>query len=327
MGSGAIGPAPLTDHDRTLIEKCEAAVRDGIALERWCRAGGGDRREFWLDLRRQFRLPNRAVGYFGSIDLNSIQTTVMGCRQTIELGRINRRHDARARLRDFVLGEFLSRAHWVNEDGSPGGFDVERSLYQTPAGAYGKFPERHRRGAMDWRDLGTRFQWVLLTITINDFVMDMGPVTTKIDEAVCVVARPEFVRVEEDPSPECALEISIGYPFIDYAPIPNYFGFGPGKFGAAVKLYTFSLTHDRRIRASMEFAAAPRARKVFDLLGVDPVYDGADLVQWMSLGLFDPAGLHDTMDRSMLVGHCHVHQKLMDGTAAVWDDWLTGITD
>ncbi len=297
-------------------------MRDGIALAQWCREGGGDRREFRLNLARGFHLPNRADGYFGSITLGGTETSVMGCRQYIELARVVRRRRAGERLRQFVLGEFLSRAHWVYADGAPGGFDVERSLYQTTGGEHGKFPADQRVGAMHWEEVGTRFRWVLLTIRLHDFVLSMGPVTSRMAEAVCVLAMPEFVRVAESPSPECALEVSIGYPFIDYAPIPNFFGFGPGKFGVAVKLYSFSLMHDGRIRVVMEFAAAPRARKVFDFFGVDPVYGGADLLRAASLGLFDPQGLHDTMDTGMLVEHCHVHQKLMDGTSRIWEDWL-----
>jgi len=250
----------------------------------------------------------------------------MGCRQQIEFARVDRRHDAGERLKQFVLGEFLSRAHWIYSDGAPGGFDVERSLYQTTSGGYGKFPVDQRTGAMHWQDIGTRFRWVLLTIVLNDFAVNMGPISSRMAEAVCVLPMPEFMRVVDNPSPGYALEVSIGYPFIDYAPIPNFFGFGPGKFGVAVKLFSFYLTHDRRIRAVMEFAAAPRARKVFDFFGLDPVYGGADLLQMVSLGLFDPQGLHDTMDTSMLVEHCHVHQKLMDGTFKVWEDWLAEST-
>jgi hypothetical protein len=326
MPSSRSTSPPLTEHDRSLIEKCEDAVREGLALERWCRTGGGDREEFRLDLGRSFRLPNRADGYFGTLTVNGTERSVMGCRQQIEFARIARRRDAEALLTQFVLGEFLSRAHWVYDDGAPGGFDVERSLYQTADGEHGKFPNDRRAGAMHWQDVGPRFRWVLLTIILNDFVLDLGPVTSRMAEAVCVVAMPEFVHVARNPSPEYALEVSIGYPFIDHAPIPNFFGFGPGKFGIAVKLYSFRLTHDNRIRVVMEFAAAPRAEKVFDIFGVDPVYGGVDLLHRMSLGLFDPQGIHDTMDTGMLVSHCHVHQKLMDGTSEVWEDWLAEST-
>ncbi len=146
--------------------------------------------------------------------------------------------------------------------------------------------------------------------------------TRRMDEAVCVIPLREFVRVIENPSPQHLLEVSIGYPFIDYAPIPNFFGFGPGKFGIAVKTFSFYLTRDNRIRACVEFAAAPRAQKVFDFYGLDPVYGPADLLKRATLGVIDPRPLHDMMDTSMLVQHCHVHQKLMDGAARTWKQWV-----
>lgn len=312
----------MTEHDRFLIRKCEAAASDGVALEQWCRRGGDGRTEFGLDLRQSYLRPNRATGYFGTITMNGTETSVMGCRQYIEFARVSKRLDAGRLLKDFVLGEFLSRAHWVNDDGTPGGFDVERSLYQTADGEYGQFGDDDRIGAMHWQDIGPRFRWVLLTITLNDFGMQLGPVSRRMDEAVCVTPRAEFVRVVDNPSPGYALEVSIGYPFIDYAPIPNFFGFGPGKFGAAVKLFSFLLTHDNRIRAVMEFAAAPRAQKVFDLWGIDPVYGGAALASRLSMGVIDPEPVHEMMDTGMLVQHCHVHQKLMDGASKTWAEWL-----
>jgi hypothetical protein len=312
----------VIEHDRFLIRKCEEAIGDGIALERWCRSGGGDRKRFGLRLTESCSRPNRAEGYFGSITLNGVETSVMGCRQHIEFARVSKRRDGARLLKQFVLGEFLSRAHWINSDGTPGGFGVERSLYQTVDGEYGQFTGDDRTGAMAWQDVGTRYRWVLLTIKLHDFCLNLGPVKRRMDEAVCVTPLPEFMRVVEHPSPEYALEVSIGYPFIDYAPIPNLFGFGPGKFGVAVKLFSFYLAHDHRIRVVMEFAAAPRARKVFDFWGVDPVYGGAELVNRLSMGLIDADPVHEMMDTSMLVEHCHVHQKLIDGASRTWDQWL-----
>jgi len=312
----------LTQHERFLVGKCRDAIRDGIVLAQWCRRGHGDRREFALDLRERFVLPNHADGYFGSITLNGADTSVMGCRQHVEFARVDPRLDARPILEDFVLGEFLDRAHWTNADGTPGGFGVERSLYETMDGKHGRFEDDDRAGAIQWRDLGSRFRWVLLTIKLNDFVVQMGPITRRMNEAVCVIPLREFMRVVENPSPEYAFEVSIGYPFIDYAPIPNFFGFGPGKFGVAVKLFSFYLTHDHRIRVLIEFAAAPRAQKVFDFHGLDPVYGPADLLKRVSLGWIDSQPLHDMMDTGMLVQHCHVHQKLMDGTWRIWKQWL-----
>jgi len=326
MPSTRIAAPPLTNHDRFLVRKCEAAARDGIALGQWCRRGGGSRTRFGLELDRTFALPNCADGYFDTIVLNGVARSVMGCRQFIEFGRVSRRHDAASLLKEFVLGEFLSRAHWINHDGEPGGFGIERSLYQTIDGEYGKFDDSETSGAMHWQDVGTRFRWVLLTIRLHDFRLNLGPVSRRMAEAVCVTPRPEFVRVIDHPTPDHLLEVSIGYPFIDHAPIPNFFGFGPGKFGTAVKLFSFHLTRDYRIRVVVEFAAAPRAQKVFDLWGLDPVYGGAALASSLTLGLFDPEPIHERMDTGMLVQHCHVHQTLMDGAARKWEEWVAEVT-
>ena len=317
-----VTPDSLTDHDRMLIDKCEVAGRDGVLLERWCALRGDGREEFALDLGQTFALPNRAEGYFGTITLNGAEQAVMGVRQYVEFARVSKRQDAKQLLKDFVLGEFLSRSHWTNPDDTPGGFGIKRTLFRTVDGQYGKFAEGDQVGAMDWRDIGTRYRWVLLTIRLWDFGMNMGPVNKKLEEAVCVTPRAEFMHVVENPTAEDALMVSIGYPFIEYAPIPNYFGFGPGKFGLAIKLFSFYLTNDNRIRVTMDFAATPRAQKVFDFWGLDPVYGGADLVDKLTLGLIDSEPLHTMMDKVFLAKHCHVHQKLMDGAAKKWDEWL-----
>jgi len=309
----------FSDHDRFLIQKCEDAIRDGITLEKWCKSDE-TRRKFALN-PGTFKLPNRAEGYFGNINLNGTARTVMGCRQYIDFARCDHPQAAEL-LTEFVLGQFLSRAHWKNKDGHAGGFGVSRSLYKTMDGEYGQFSAAERQGAMDWRELNSKYQWVLLTVLIHDFSLKMGPLKFYLNEAACVVPLPEFLHVVKNPSPEYVLEVSIGYPFIDYAPIPNIFGYGPGKFGIAVKLFSFYLTADHQIKAVMEFASAPRAAKVFDLGGLDPVYGTADVMQMMSLGVLDSGWVHDMMDTSMLNEHCSVHQLLMDGTETVWQAWV-----
>ena len=177
---------------------------------------------------------------------------------------------------------------------------------------------------MDWRDLGTRYQWVLLTIHIHDLVMEFGKMRKRLKEALCAVAHPGFVTVQQNPAEGYALEVSVGYPVIKFAPIPNFFGYGPGKFHIAVKNFSFLLTQDQRLKVRMTFASAPRCEKVFDFGKriPDPMYGGAALLSGLSLGLWKPHSFHDWLDMQMLVQHCRVHRTLMDGTHRVWSDWL-----
>jgi hypothetical protein len=318
------GSSELSDQDRFLIEKSEAAIRDGKQLDGWLRAQFSNRglRLFPLNLKRTYRVPNRAEGFLETLDINGKSTTVMGCVQTVEFGEMAG-DDAAARLEDFVCRDFLNLAHWTYPDGFPGGFGVEQSLYKTQAGQYGQFSGDLRQGCVDWRELGKQYAWVLLTVRVYDFVMKIGPFTKRLPEAACVSPAPDFVRIVTNPSEEYKFEVSVGYPFVDFAPIPNVFGFGPGKFGAAVKLFSFFLTAKNEVRVRMTFAAAPRAVKCFDFgKGIpDPIYGGARLLSWLSLGLWKTNAFHDHMDTEMLTEHCRVHQALMEGLQPIWANW------
>jgi len=325
--SPKLTPDSFSDEDRNLIVKSEAAIADGLLLRDWCRNHYGKLEAFPLDLKKKFQLPNTAQGYFGDIEIRGKSVSVMGCRQEVEFAKIDDPNAAQI-LQDFVLKEFLNRAHWTYPDGFPGGFTIEKSLYRTSEGGYGKFPEGETSGCIDLRDLGTaesgrKYSWVLLTVQIHDFIFNLGPITKRLREAACVVLTPEFVSVVENPAPGIKLEVQVGYPFVEVAPIKNFFGFGPGKFGVAVKLYSFDLMEDNSVRARMEFAAAPRCQKVFDFgpQWPDPIYGGASLLSRLSLGALKPEKVHVKMDSQMLAQHSRVHQALMDGTANVWKLW------
>ncbi|MEZ5399886.1 MAG: hypothetical protein R2729_09455 [Bryobacteraceae bacterium] len=314
--------APFTKLERFLQEKTEEAIRDGIQIERWCRDRGRQIQEQRLDLKKEFAIPNEAIGYFGTVAVNGKPRSVMGVRQNVQFGRIEGR-DPEQRLTDFVLGEFLPRAHWVYPDGYEGGFTIVQTLYKDAAGQYGRFPEAEQKGCVDWRRLGKDYMWAMLTVQIHDFVMKFGPYLKRFNEAACVVMHPDFVHIRQNPSPGRRLEVAVGYPFVEYAPIPNNFGFGPGKFGSAVKLYAFFLTDDNRIEVEMDFAAAPRCSKVFDFSPSipDPVYGGAAVLEAMTFGLWKAQPFHDWVDAGMVSQHARVHQALMDGSAKVWREW------
>jgi hypothetical protein len=323
----ATGPIPglhgFSERERLLIEKSEQAIQEGRQLERWYREQEPGLRFFPLNLKNSYRLPNRAEGFFSGLSISGASRSVMGCRQEVQFGRFPGEATA-ARLEEFVLQEFQSRAHWSCPDGALGGFTFEKTLYRDPSGDYQRFAGEAQSGPVDWSLLGRRYGWVLLTVHIHDFFVHMGPWKKRLREAAYVVPHPDFVHLKRNPSRDCVLEASIGYPFVDVAPHTNMFGFGPGKFGAAVKLFSFFLSPANDLRARMVFAAAPRARKVLDFGRrlPDPVYGGAELLRYLSLGLVQPQAIHDRMDTQMLVVHCQVHQTLMDGVEKVWRDWL-----
>lgn len=313
----------LSELEQLLNRKAESALVEGRELEQWYRRSESKLQFFPLQLSGQYKLANRATGFFDTVSIGGVSRSVMGCRQDVELGKLPGANGPHL-LREFVLGHFQHLSNWKYDDGAPGGFTFEKTLYQTPAGAIEKFSEAHRNGPVDLRELGSKYAWILLTVHIHDFVMKMGPVKKRIPEAAYVVPHADFLHVLENPSPDVAQEVSIGYPFVDVAPHANIFGFGPGKFGAAIKLFSFYLTHAGDVRVRMVFVAAPRSQKVLDFgAGIpDPIYGGAKLLRYLTLGLANPQAVHDRMDKQMLSLHCEVHQTLMDGVESVWSGWL-----
>lgn len=313
----------LSEKERLLVVKSEQAIQEGLQLERWYRKEESRLKLFPLDLQNSYRLPNRAQGFFDQLSISGTPRSVMGCRQEVHLGRFPGAKTPE-QLRQFVLKEFQKRAHWTYADGAPGGFTFEKVLCRRASNGYHRFAPEGQAGPMDWTLLGVEYGWVLLMVHIHDFVVKMGPWKKRLKEAAYVVPHPEFRHVLENPTPDCVLEVSIGYPFVDVAPHANMFGFGPGKFGAAIKLFSFFLSSQNDLRVRMVFAAAPRAQKVLDLGKSlpDPVYGGAEMLRCLSLGLIRPQAIHDRMDAHMLVLHCQVHQTLMDGVEKVWSEWL-----
>jgi hypothetical protein len=316
-------PLDFTDHERSLVQKTETALVDGLALERWTRDPNRKVEFHELSLNRKYDLQNRAYGYFGDVTIGGRSLTALGARQEVEFGKITGPNPEQ-RLKDFVFQHFLNTAHWVYPDGDPGGFTLKQMLYCKADGRVGRYPEDQLTQVQDWEKMGREYRWSLFTCYLHDFVVMLGPVKKILKEAVAVVQHEDFIHVVENPRPGYKLEVAIGYPFIDWAPIPNFFGFGPGKFDWAVKTYQFFLRDNNEVLCEMDFVAGSRPKKVFDFgeFIPDPLYGTAGFLERMTLGMYKAQGFHDFMDLQMSTQHSRVHQALMEGTSKIFRAWL-----
>jgi hypothetical protein len=316
-------PEDFSAFERSLVEKSEAALVDGLQLERWTRDPNRKIDLHLLNLNRKYDLPNKAYGYFGEVRIGGRTLTALGARQEVEFGKITG-PDPQQRLKDYVLRRFLNTSNWTYPDGDAGGFTFKQMLYRAADGTYGRYSDDQLTSVQDWNAIGKKYQWSLFTCYLHDFVIMLGPVKKVLKEAVAVVQHPDFIHIVENPKPGYKLEVAIGYPFIDYAPLPNYFGFGPGKFAWAVKTFSFLLRDNNEVRCDMDFVAGPRPKKVFDFGAwiPDPVYGSALALQLATLGFFNPQGFHDMVDLQMSTTHSRVHQALMEGSAKVFAAWI-----
>jgi hypothetical protein len=315
-------PTDFTAHERFLVEKSELAITKGLQLERWSRDPQRKIRQFALNLNRPYKLANRAWGYFSDVTISGKTLTALGVIQQVEFGKITGSHPEE-RLKEYVLGRFLNSSEWVYPDGNPGGFTMQQMLYCLADGTCGRYSADQLREARDWREIGTKYRWSLLSIFLHDFVIYLGPMKTVLKEAVSVVQHPDFVHIVPNPKPGYKLEVAIGYPFIDFAPVPNFFGFGPGKFDWAVKTFSFLLRDNNEIRCDMEFVAGARAKKVFDFGEYIPcpLYGPSDWLETFTLGMYESKTFRDYVDGHMAVEHAHVHQALMEGSSKIFAAW------
>lgn len=324
LAAGTLGiPKDFTPLERSFVEKTETAINEGLQLYNWTRDPNRKIEEHLLNLGRKYDLPNKAYGYLSDVTISGKTLSALGARQEVEFGKITVPNPEQ-RLKDYVLRHFLNTSHWTYDDGDPGGFTFKQMLYCLADGTYGRYPADQLTEARDYYDIGPKFRWSLLTIYLHDFVLYLGPYKKVLHEAVSVVQHPDFVHIVENPKPGYKLEVAFGYPFIDYAPVPNYFGFGPGKFNWAVKTFSFLLRNNNEVRCDMDFVAGARTKKVFDF-GThipDPLYGTSDLLQTLTFGIYKTQPFHDFMDLQMSTQHSRVHQALMEGSAKVFAAWL-----
>ena len=316
-------PEDFSDFERSLVTKTQAALADGLQLERWTRDPERKIELHRLNLARKYDLPNQAWGYFADVAIGGRQLTALGARQEVEFGKIAG-PNAEQRLKEYVLRVFLNSSHWTYPDGDAGGFTFKQMLYCDADGQCGRYPDDELASVRDWNQIGPKYRWSLFTCYLHDFVIMIGPMKKVLKEAVAVVQHPDFIHVVENPKPGYKLEVAVGYPFIDYAPIPNFFGFGPGKFAWAVKTFSFLLRDNGEVRCDMDFVAGARPKKVLDFGPwiPDPIYGTATALQMATFGIFNPKGIHDFVDLQMSTEHCHVHQAFMEGSAKVFAAWI-----
>ena len=324
QAAGVLGiPKDFSPFERSLVEKTDQAIADGLQLYNWTRDPNRKIEEHALNLNRKYNLQNKAFGYLCEPTISGKKLTALGALQEVEFGKITGAHPEE-RLKEYVLRHFMNTSHWTYDDGDQGGFTFKQMLYCTADGAYGRWPDDRLTEVRDWNEIGPKYRWSLVTIYLHDFVVYLGPYKKVLNEAVSVVQHPDFIHIIENPKPGYKLEIAFGYPFIDYAPVPNFFGFGPGKFNWAVKTYSFLLRNNNEVQCNMDFVAGARAKKVFDFGKYipDPLYGTSDALQFVTLGIYKTQGFHDFMDLQMSTQHCRVHQALMEGSAKVFAAWM-----
>lgn len=324
-------PTPELEQDRCVVSWVPEYLERGRALLCWWREmerSGGPAEKFHLV--RSFNQPTRSFGFYGTAPVGGTMLPVMGNVQEMFYDQVRAPKDLgkdtaewlSAQLAEFVMKYFmritsfrqpeafvdasqpipppaLARLSWCTKPSeSRLGFGFSQ-LFNKPAGssAICPFPTYDRAAIVDQRDIGRLFDWILLKVRIFDFNFNFLPFGESGPELVFgeneesyLVVHKDFVNYRIRPIPGVLGEYGIGYAFVK-SPVEGPFGYGPGKFEAALELINFRIYETGYISVRMIFIAN-RPRQVANLT-IDPISFGFRIADVFSFGvasrLFAPA--------------------------------------
>ncbi len=310
---------PMTDTDRTIVRYADRTLADGMELVRWWeekdRANSYAER---FDVVREFNTSDRSFGFFDTAVVADSGLPVMGIvqemfydRQKAAAGEI-----IREQMKEFVLRYFLRVSHlrqpeavaagdrtplspwqqmfsWLPDGGEKRvGFGYQQLYYKlADSGKIGKFGKDEQSTIVDLREMGTKYDWILLKVDIFDFNLSFAPFGSgaprfemPMKEQTYLVLGPPFVRNEDNPEPGVLGRYGFGYGFLPYAPPdgPGMVAYGPGHFAAAIQTVDFTVLHDGEIRVRAAFVVN-RPNKITNV-DIDPIDWGFQLADRFTFG-------------------------------------------
>ncbi len=313
---------PGPEEAAAILASVPVFLARGLDLKRWWEAARLTQDFDRFPLERTFNQPDRGYGFFGEATVDGRPLPVLGNFQDMFYDRpksplADPRRAARwmrDQIREFALhyfmrvSDFRLPAAFVPPDvqepppclqpfswcprpeDTRRGFGFEQ-LYYKPAGGgpIGTFPPAERFAVVDLRELGPKFDWIVLRVTIFDFsfsAQPFGPGTPQLvvplSEASYLVVSRDFITDRTAPDGGGGGRYGFGYAFIKN-PTPGRLAFGPGEFDAAIELIEFVVDGAGLIDVEATFVAN-RPTGVVNL-SLDPIDWGCRVADLASFGM------------------------------------------
>lgn len=314
----------LNAEDWRIIDKVESSLRRGVEIRQWWdfqRRAGGFADEF--QLVRTFNRADVGYGFFDTASLDG-GLPVMG--SVVEEGFDQPKSDVisqwQAEVREFVLryllrvSDFRAPDVFVNQQHAPfppvprgftwcpedqhtrGGFGYSQLYFKRrDTGQIGKFPESDRFAIVDVRELDAKYEWVVLTVKIFNFVITVSPparinpisaqgphVGFPLSEETLVVLSRDFVSNVDRPQRGVAGRYGFGYALLDQSSDSSLLAYGPGHFQAGFQLFTFDVSETTGEIKSRRVFVANRPDRILNV-PLNPLNLGVRIADLVSFGL------------------------------------------
>jgi hypothetical protein len=314
---------PLTEQDLAVLNAVDRYLAAGLQLKQWWEQTDAtnayaERFEEALTFNR----PDTSFGFFDHAPLDGQIIPVMGDVQDMLYDQAKAPGEqkgetaqwVRDQIREFILHYFMRVSDFRQpqgavEDGQSAlpaylrplslcppedarrvGFGFSQLFYKLrESGQIGQFPSEERFAIVDLREIGEKYEWIVVKVRIFDFNLTYLPLGAEapqlvlpLSEASYLVLSRDCITNENNPEPGVLGKYGLGYVFIK-DPTRSLIAYGPGQFDAAIELINFRVLEDGETRVHMVFVAN-RPEKILNL-SLDPVGWGSTLMELMSFGL------------------------------------------
>ena len=297
--------ASILPADVAILAHAQRTLADGGDLNQWLqeKSRSADYRERF-DVVREHTSDDDSFGFFDVAPVGGTQMPVMGIVQEMFYDRqkLGSPEPIREQLAEFVLRYFMRVCHAGEPEAvpaRPGAPDtaLQRAMSWLPgeaqrsagagyqqlyyglaeSGQTGKFTHDERPAIVDLREIGSKYEWILLKGDTLSFDLPFVPFGAEVTtpqapakQSTYLLMAPAFVVNAHDPEPGVLGHYGFGYAFVPYASGgPGLLAYGPGRFRAAVQAVSFKLMANGEIRARTMFVVA-RPDKIA-AVDVDPI--------------------------------------------------------
>ena len=312
----------LSPEDRRILDQVEHYLANGLFLKNWWeQADITNAYDEKFELERTFNRPDQSYGFFGRAAAEHEVLPVMGNVQTMfydqpkvsKAPSSNPSDGIRQQIREFVLHYFMRVSSfrqpevvidrqayapaWLERISAcprpraiREGFGFSQIYYKLAATAeVGKFCENDQSRIVDMREVGQKYDWLVLKVRIFDFDIkirpfgDDGPeLVFGLDEESYLVVSPAFVIDGEPAPPGILARYGLGYAFIK-SPRKGIVAYGPGEFDAAFELIQFDVLENGKVQVRMVFVVN-RPERITNI-PIEPINWGWRAADVLTLGL------------------------------------------
>lgn len=270
----------LTEQDKNILRYIEPSLDQALELRRWW-----TNKEVAKDYAQQFELiqtfnrPNRGTGFFDIATVKGANLPVMGVIQEMlydraDTGAANVIGDICAQFQEFVLAYFTrissfrqpqayvkptpetTASHWnplswcMRPEEIVQGFGFSQHYYKLKeSGRVGKFSQEQLYRAIDLREVGATYEWVVLRVEIYDFNLTFRPfgpqlpsIAVPLQEQTYVILHKDFISNQKTPQDKEVLgRYGFGYGLLRVDEPNSLLAYGPGRFKAGFQTIDFRL--------------------------------------------------------------------------------------